>query len=115
MTYRKTESATIAAAKALFSAATGYRIENDPRLPSQTKSPRTRRRADPLGDLFETEILPMLEEAPALRPVAIFEEMLRRLMPKRRFPQIVLSMDADQISPQPQPASIFIILLRVIR
>ncbi len=78
MTYRKTESAPVAAAKASFSAATGYRIENDPRLPSQKKSPRMRRRPDPLGDLFETEILPMLEAAPALRPVAIFEEMLRR-------------------------------------
>ena len=78
MTYRKTKSTSVAAAKASFSAATGYRIENDPRLPSQKKSPRTRRRADPLGDLFETEILPMLEAAPALRPVAIFEEMRRR-------------------------------------
>ena len=79
MTYRKTKSTSVAAAKASFSAATGYRIENDPRLPSQKKSPRTRRRADPLGDLFETEILPMLEAAPALRPVAIFEESLHEL------------------------------------
>ena len=78
MTYRKTKSTSVAAAKASFSAATGYRIENDPRLPSQKKSSRTRRRADPLGDLFETEILPMLEAALALRPVAIFEEMRRR-------------------------------------
>ena len=78
MTYRKTKSTSVAAAKASFSAATGYRIENDPRLPSQKKSPRTRRRADPLGELFETEILPMLEAAPALRPVAIFAEMRRR-------------------------------------
>ena len=59
MTYRKTETAAVAAAKASFSAATGYRIEHDPRLPSQRKSPRGSRRADPLGDLFETEILPM--------------------------------------------------------
>ena len=70
MTYRKTESTTVAAAKASFSAATGYRIEGDSRLPSQKKSPRGSRRADPLGDLFETEILPMLEAAPALRPIA---------------------------------------------
>ena len=74
MTYRKTKSTSVAAAKASFSAATGYRIENDPRLPSQKKSPRTRRRADPLGDLFETEILPMLGAAPALRPVAICKQ-----------------------------------------
>ena len=37
MTYRKTKSTSVAAAKASFSAATGYRIENDPRLPSQKK------------------------------------------------------------------------------
>ena len=49
------EKRDVAAARASFSAATGYRIEDDP---------RTRRRADPLGDLFETEILPMLEAAP---------------------------------------------------
>ena len=32
MTYRKTKSTSVAAAKASFSAATGDRIENDPRL-----------------------------------------------------------------------------------
>ena len=37
MTYRKTKSTSVAAAKASFSAATGYRIENDPRLPSQNE------------------------------------------------------------------------------
>jgi hypothetical protein len=31
-----------------------------------------------LADIFETEVVPLLNEAPGLRPVAIFEEMLRR-------------------------------------
>ena len=40
---------SIAAAKAGFSAATAYRIKQDPRLPSQKKAPRGRRRRDPLS------------------------------------------------------------------
>ena len=40
MSFRQTETASIAAAKAGFSAATAYRIEQDPRLPSQKKAPR---------------------------------------------------------------------------
>lgn len=78
MKFRQTDSKPIAAAKAGFSTATGYRIEADPRLPSTKKTPRSRRRPDPLEHLFEAEILPMLKAAPHLRPVAIFEEMLRR-------------------------------------
>ena len=47
MSLRQTEPAVIAAAKAGFSTATAYRIEHDPRLPSQKKAPRGRRRRDP--------------------------------------------------------------------
>ena len=50
MSYRQTHDAAVAAAKAGFSTATGYRIEDDPRLPSQKKAPRGRRRPDPLGE-----------------------------------------------------------------
>jgi hypothetical protein len=57
---------------------TAYRIEEDPRLPSQKPLPRGRRRPDPLVAIFDSEIVPMLEVAPALRPIAIFEEMGRR-------------------------------------
>ncbi len=78
MKFRQLESTPIAAAKAGFSPATGYRIEADPRLPSAKQAPRLRRRPDPLEHLFEAEILPMLKTAPHLRPVAIYEEMLRR-------------------------------------
>jgi hypothetical protein len=51
MTFRQTETPTVAAAKAGFSAATAYRIEHDPRLPSQKKAPRGRRRRDPLAEV----------------------------------------------------------------
>lgn len=78
MKHRKTDTPTTAAAKAGFSSATAYRFEIDPRLPSTVQPPRTRRRPDPLGELFTTEIQPLLEAAPTLRAVAIFEEMRRR-------------------------------------
>jgi len=78
MTFRRTDKVPVAAAKASISTATAYRIEADPRLPSQKRKPRGRRRADPLGDLFETEVVPMLKAAPGIRAVAIYEEMLRR-------------------------------------
>jgi hypothetical protein len=78
MSYRLTQTPAVAAAKAGFSTATGYRIENDPRLPSQKKTPRGRRRPDPLAGVWDAEIVPMLEATPDLRGVAIFEEIRRR-------------------------------------
>ncbi|WP_348527072.1 IS21 family transposase [Mesorhizobium sp.] len=78
MKFRKTNTTAVAAAKASISTATAYRIEKDSRLPSQRKVPRERRRPDPLGKIFEAEIVPLLRAAPGIRPVAIFEEMIRR-------------------------------------
>ena len=75
--YMKSRQSTvpaIAAAKAGFSTATAYRIEADPWLPSQKKKPRGRRRPDPLAGVWDSEIVPMLETAPGIRAVAIFEE-----------------------------------------
>ena len=78
MKFRATNPATVAAARAAISVATAYRIENDPRLPSQKKPPRGRRRADPLAQIFDADVVPMLVAAPDVRPVAIFEELQRR-------------------------------------
>ncbi len=78
MTFRRNHSPTIAAAKAGFSAAAAYRFEKSPGLPSQRKAPRERRRLDPLAGVWDSEIVPMLIAAPALRSIAIFEELLRR-------------------------------------
>jgi hypothetical protein len=78
MSFRQADTPTIAAAKAGFSAATAYRIEQDPRLPSQKKEPRGRRRRDPLAEVWDSEIVPLLKSAPGLRPVAIFDEIRRR-------------------------------------
>ena len=78
MKFRQTDTAPIAAAKSGFSSSSAYRIEKDLRLPSQRKVRRERRRPDPLADVWQSEIVPILEAAPGLRPVAIFEEVLRR-------------------------------------
>jgi hypothetical protein len=78
MNMRRNHSPAIAAAKAGFSTAAAYRFEKDPRLPSQKKSRRERRRADPLVDVWDSEVVPLLKEAPGLRPIAIFEELCRR-------------------------------------
>jgi transposase InsO family protein len=78
MSLRQSERPAVAAAKAGFSTASGYRFEQDPRLPSQKKAPRTRRRPDPLGEVWDSEVVPLLQSTPGLRPVAIFDEMRRR-------------------------------------
>ncbi len=78
MSFRQSETASVAAAKAGFSAATAYRIEQDPRLPSQRKAPRGRRRHDPLAVVWDSEVVPLLNSTPGLRPVAIFDEIRRR-------------------------------------
>jgi hypothetical protein len=54
------------------------RIEADPRLPSQRRKRRERRRPDPLAGEWESEIVPMLKAVPGIRAVAIFEGLCRR-------------------------------------
>jgi len=78
MKLRLTKTLPVAAAQAAISVATAYRIQHDPRLPSDKKAPRERRRPDPLVDIFEAEVVPLLLSAPSIRPVAIFDELRRR-------------------------------------
>src|SRR5262245_61832714 len=78
MKARLTDSPPVAAARAGISTASAYRIEQDPRLPSQKALPRGRRRPDPLIDVFDAEVVPMLQAAPGLRPIGILEELQRR-------------------------------------
>jgi hypothetical protein len=54
MKSRQTNVPALAAAKSGFSTATAYRIEADPRLPSQKKRPRARPR-DPLAGVWDSE------------------------------------------------------------
>ena len=78
MKSRQINAPAVAAAKAGFSRATAYRIEGDPRLPSQKKAPRGRRRPDPLAEVWDAEIVPILKAAPGLRAIAVLAEMRRR-------------------------------------
>ncbi len=78
MTLGQTHTVPVAAAKAGISQATGYRLQADPTLPSQKKKSRGRRRPDPLADIFDSDVVPMLQSSPGIRPVAVYEELLRR-------------------------------------
>ena len=79
MSFRPTtDTVDIAAAKAGVSRSTGYRIEADPRLPSQKRAPRGRRRPDPLVDIWDSEILPILKASPGIRAIAVVGEIRRR-------------------------------------
>ena len=77
MTLRQTHTVSVSAAKAGISQATGYRIQADPTLPSQKKKSRSRRRRDPLAEIFDTEVVPMLQSSPGIRPIAVYEEVMR--------------------------------------
>ncbi len=78
MTLRQTHTVPVAAARAGISQSTGYRLQADPTLPSQKKKSRGRRRPDPLADIFDTVVVPMLQTSPGIRPVAVYEEVMRR-------------------------------------
>ncbi len=78
MKLRLSKTLPAAAAQAAISVASAYRIAHDPRLPSAKKAPRERRRPDPLASIFDSEVVPLLEAAPGIRPVAVFDELRRR-------------------------------------
>src|ERR1700755_1261885 len=78
MSFRRTDTPSVAAAKAGVSAPPPPRLEQERRLPSQKKAPRGRRRRDPLAEVWDSEVVPLLKSAPGLRPVAIFDEIRRR-------------------------------------
>ena len=65
MSIRKTHETAVAAAKAGISRATGFRVDADPRLPSQKAVGRARRRPDPLAAIWEAEVVPILK-APSI-------------------------------------------------
>ncbi|WP_422653084.1 IS21 family transposase [Brevundimonas sp.] len=80
MDLRRTLSQQTAAAKAGVSVSTAYRIETDPRLPSQKKAERRfgRSTPDPLAEVWDADILPLLRTCPGLRPITLLEELQRR-------------------------------------
>jgi hypothetical protein len=78
MSLRRTETTRVAAVEVGFRAASADRIEQNPRLPSQKKAPRGRRRPDPLAAVWDSEVVPLLTSLPGLRPIAVFQEIRHR-------------------------------------
>lgn len=91
MKLNKTHRRETAAAMSGFSASTALRLDKDPRLPSEKKAQRGHGggRPDPFADIWEGEVVPMLDRAPNLRPVTILHDLClrypeRELMATRR-------------------------------
>lgn len=87
MKHRFNHTQATAAAKAGFSERTARRLEADPEARARRKAEsRTwRTRENPLADVWASDIVPMLEAAPGLRPVTILNELARRY-PERDWP-----------------------------
>lgn len=85
---RGRHSQEAAAAKTGISVATARRIESMVLLPSQKPARHWRTRADPLGEVWETEVVPMLRAAPALMAITLLEELQQRY--PERFDAAVL-------------------------
>jgi len=67
-----------AAAKTGISVSSAHRIERVDELPSQRGVRAWRTRADPLGLVWDSEVVPLLERAPGLMAVTVLEELQRR-------------------------------------
>jgi transposase InsO family protein len=67
-----------AAAKSGISLSSAQRIEAVQVLPSQREARTWRTRTDPLGLVWESEVVPLLKEAPTLMAVTVLEELQRR-------------------------------------
>ena len=78
---RRTHTQAAAAAKAGISERSARRIESSESLeslPSQRSPRQWRTREDPLADVWEPELLPLLEKSPHLSAVTLLEELQRR-------------------------------------
>ena len=80
MEFRQGHPQRLAAAKSGISERTARRIETSRHLPATpvVNRPLRRQGPDPFGGLWDSEIRPMLETSPGLRPIGVLDEMLRR-------------------------------------
>ena len=76
--HRGKHSQETAAAKVGISVSSARRIESQVALPSQRPARHWRTRSDPLAQVWESEVIPMLEGAPALMAITVLEELQRR-------------------------------------
>ncbi len=72
---RKGDSQAVAAAKSGFSERTARRVESGEVVPGQRAARHWRTRVDPLGEVWDELILPMLREVPYLRATTIIEQI----------------------------------------
>lgn len=78
MQQRQKASQQLAAARAGFSVRTAHRIEHGCHQP-KCHQPRTgRTRPDPLVDVWQSELVPLLRRAPALRPMTLWEYLQQK-------------------------------------
>ncbi|MCX2862254.1 IS21 family transposase [Paucibacter sp. PLA-PC-4] len=75
MTHRKQNSQELAAAKSGISERSARRIDKTGLLPSQTPRRYWRARADPFVDVWDTEIVPLLKNAPKLMAVTLLRKL----------------------------------------
>ena len=78
MKFRPDHLQHVAAAKAGFSERTARRVEANRHLAPQSTANRARQVPDLFHGLWDSEIRPMLEAHPGLRPIGLLEEMQRR-------------------------------------
>ena len=71
-------TAETAAAKSGFGRTTGFAIKKELKTEAKKeKKPRGRRRPDPLEGIWDSQVLPVLQNSPGIRASAVFYELLR--------------------------------------
>ena len=74
---RSGDTQAVAAARAGISERSGRRLTASAQLPSQSRKRRGRTRLDPLADLWDEIVVPMLRQVPMLRATTVMEEIGR--------------------------------------
>jgi hypothetical protein len=89
--FRKQFGQEAAAAKVGISVRSARRLEQCRRLPSQRETRHWRTRPDPLAEVWDSQMKPLLQAAPGLTAVSLLEEMQRRY-PGRFGPGILRTL-----------------------
>ena len=78
MLIKQNASVEVAAAKSGFGRTTGFAIKKELKTGSRKESkPRGSRRPDPLKDIFDSQVAPILKNCPDIRSCAVFREIMR--------------------------------------
>jgi hypothetical protein len=88
MTKRLTYTQAISCAKAGFSERTGRNLERSGLLPSQRTKKGWRTRKDPFEEVWDTKIVPLLQNSPHLQAVSLLEHLQEQDL--ERYPDSIL-------------------------